>query len=79
MEGFLAFGATLGLVIGLLHSAYLYRVVVAGAGPDSPGARLKALNFCLWACALWFLLGGYLLAYALLALTGFLAFRSIRA
>lgn len=77
MNGFFALGAMLGLVIGLFHSAYLYRVVVAGAGADAPGARITALNFCLWTCALWFVLGGYLMAYALLAAVLFLGFRSM--
>ena len=77
MNNFFALGGLLGLAIGLFHSAYLYRVVTAtGVTPDS---RLQALNFCLWTCALWFLLGGYLLAYTLIALIAYLGFRWTRA
>ena len=76
MNNFFALGGLLGLVIGLLHSAYLYRVVTAGGVTSD--SRLQAINFGLWACTLWFLLGGYLLAYTLIALLAWLGFRWMR-
>lgn len=76
MNNFFALGGLMGLAIGLFHSAYLYRVVTTGG--VTPDSRLQALNFCLWACLLWFLLGGYLLAYTLIALIAYLAFKGMR-
>ena len=75
MNDFLFVGTLLGLVIGLFHAGYLSRLVASEA---TSGTRLAALNFALWTCGLWILMGAYVLGFWLIAVVFYIVFKAYR-
>jgi hypothetical protein len=78
MNDFLLVGALTGLIIGLLHAAYLSRLVASGTNSVGSSARVPALNFALWTCGLWILLGAYVLGLWLIAIVFYIVFKALR-
>ncbi len=78
MTDFLLVGALLGLIVSLFHIAYLSRLVASGTDPQRSGLRVSTLNFALWTCGLWILMGGYLLAFWLIAVVFYVVFKAFR-
>jgi hypothetical protein len=78
MTDFLLVGALMGLIIGLLHVAYLSRVVACGTNSVGSGTRVSALNFAIWTCGLWILMGAYLLGFWLIAVVFYVVFKAYR-
>ena len=78
MTDFLLVGALIGLIIGLFHAAYMSRVVASGSNSVGSSARVSALNFAAWTCALWILMGAYVLGFWLISVVFYIVFKAIR-
>ncbi len=78
MTDFFLVGALMGLIIGLLHVVYLSKVVAIGTNSATSSARLAALNFALWTCGLWILMGAYVLGLWLISVVFYIVFKAIR-
>jgi len=78
MSDFLLIGTLVGLTFSLFHAIYMYGLVSSGANTASPGSRISALNFSLWTCALWILMGAYLLGFWLIAVVFYIVFKAFR-
>jgi len=78
MSDFLLIGTLVGLVFSLFHAVYMYGLVSSGANTTSPGSTISALNFSLWTCALWILMGAYLLGFWLIAVVFYIVFKAFR-
>lgn len=78
MTDFFLVGAMVGLIIGLLHVAYLSKVVAIGTNYATSRGRLATLNFALWTCGLWILMGAYLLGFWLIAVIFYVVFKAYR-
>jgi len=78
MSDFFLVGALVGLTISLFHIAYLSRLVTSGTDSETLGTRVSAINFALWTCGLWILMGGYLLGFWLIAVVFYVVFKAFR-
>ena len=78
MGAFFTIGALVGLVIGLLHAVYLYALITSDACSTGSNSRLAALNFFLWTCILWVLMGTYMLGFWLISIIFYLPFKAFR-
>ena len=78
MSNFLLMGSLVALILGVFNATYLYGLVSHGAGTVSSDSRVSALNFALWTCALWILVGVYLLGFWLIAVVFYLVFKAFR-
>lgn len=78
MSEFLLFGTLIGLVISFFHAVYMYGLVAGGADTTLSGSRLAAFNFSLWTCALWILMGAYLLGFWLISVVFYIVFKAFR-
>ncbi len=78
MSDFFLVGTLVGLIISLFHVAYLSRLVASGTNSVTSGTRVSALNFALWTCGLWILMGGYLLGFWLIAVVFYVVFKAFR-
>ena len=78
MNDFLLVGALIGLITGLLHAAYLSRLVASGTNSVGSSARVSALNFTLWTCGLWILMGAYVFAIWLISVIFYIVFKAFR-
>ena len=78
MSDLLLFGTLGGLVISFFHAAYLYSLVASGANTTTSGSKLSAFNFSLWTCALWILMGAYLLGFWLVSFVFYIIFKAFR-
>jgi hypothetical protein len=78
MSDFLLFGTLVGLVISFFHAAYMYGLVATGANTTTSGSKHSAFNFSLWTCALWILMGAYLLGFWLVSLVFYIVFKAFR-
>ena len=71
-------GSIVGLVLGLIHSIYVYRVaahnVPAGTAPD----QARGLYFAVWTLALWLLFGSYVLILWLTGVLFYTVFKAFR-
>jgi hypothetical protein len=56
----------------------MYGLVASGANTTTPGAKLSAINFSLWTCALWILMGAYLLGFWLVSFVFYIVFKAFR-
>jgi hypothetical protein len=78
MNDFLLLGTLVGLVISFFHAAYMYGLVATGANTTTSGSKLFAFNFSLWTCALWILMGAYLLGFWLISIDFYIVFKAFR-
>ena len=78
MSEFLLFGTLAGLAISLFHAVYMYGLVISDANTTTSGSRLAAFNFSLWTCALWILMGAYLLGFWLISIVFYIVFKAFR-
>lgn len=78
MNDFLLIGTAVGLLVSLFHAVYLYGLVAGGAGTATSGSKLAALNFSLWTCVLWLLMGAYLLGFWLISVVFYVVFKAFR-
>ena len=63
MDNMLRIGVIAAVVIGILHSAYIFRHVLGDARGHGPSFRngLRALYYALWTMLLWAVFGSYVL------------------
>jgi len=78
MGDFLLIGTLFGLVFSLFHAVYMYGLVASGANTTTAGSKLSALNFSLWTCLLWLLMGAYLLGFWLISVVFYIVFKAFR-
>jgi hypothetical protein len=78
MSDSLLLGTLVGLVISFFHAAYLYGLVATGANTTTSGSKLFAFNFSLWTCALWILMGAYLVGFWLVSFVFYIVFKAFR-
>ena len=78
MNDFLLLGTTVGLLFGLFHAVYMSRLVASGGNSTAPGSLTTAFNFTIWTLALWLIMGGYLLAFWLIAVVFYIVFKAFR-
>jgi hypothetical protein len=78
MTDFFLVGALMGLIVGLLHTAYLSRLVDVGTNSAGSSARLSTFNFALWTCGLWMLMGAYVLGLWLISVVLYIVFKALR-
>ena len=78
MSDFLLFGTLVGLVISFFHAVYMYGLVASGAKTTTPVLKLSAFNFSMWTCALWILMGAYLLGFWLISCVFYIVFKAFR-
>lgn len=78
MHEFFLAGTLTGLAVSLFHAVYLYGLVANGATTTTPGSKLAALNFSLWTCVLWLLMGAYLLGFWLISTVFYILFKRFR-
>jgi hypothetical protein len=78
MSNFLVIGTVFGLVLSFFHAIYMYGLVASGANTTTSGSKLSALNFSLWTCALWLLMGAYLLGFWLISIVFYVVFKAFR-
>jgi hypothetical protein len=78
MSDFLVIGTLFGLVLSFFHAIYMYGLVASGANTTTSGSKLSALNFSLWTCALWILMGAYLLGFWLISVVFYIVFKAFR-
>ncbi len=78
MTDFLLVGTLMGLIIGLLHVTYLSRLVASGTNSVGSSARVSALNFAVWTCGLWILMGAYVLGFWLISAVFYIVFKAMR-
>ncbi len=78
MSDFLLIGTLLGLVLSFFHAIYMYGLVASGANTTTSGSKLSALNFSLWTCTLWILMGAYLLGFWVISVVFYIVFKAFR-
>lgn len=78
MNDFLMIGTLIGLAFGLLHALYMYGLVTSNSDSASSNSRLAAINFFIWTCVLWVLMGAYLLGFWLISVVLYLPFKAFR-
>ncbi len=78
MNNFLLIGTLFGLAFSIFHAVYMYSLVASGANTTTSGSKLSALNFSLWTCALWLLMGAYLLGFWLISVVFYVVFKAFR-
>jgi len=61
-------GLFVGAVFGLLHGAYVYRVI---STPGGGAAHARAGYYAIWTLALWLLFGTYVLVLWLVAVVAY--------
>jgi len=75
MSWVLWIGLVVGAVLGLLHGAYVYRVV---AMPGGAAAHVRAGYYAIWTLALWLVFGTYVLVLWLVAVVAYAIARPFR-
>ena len=78
MQDFLIIGTAAGLIFGLMHLAYLTRLVTAENSDSTASSSLSALNFAGWTLLLWLLMGAYVLAFWLVGFVFYIIFKAFR-
>lgn len=78
MSNFFLTGTLVALIFSAFHATYLYGLVSSRADTVPPDSRVSALNFSLWTCGLWILVGAYLFGFWLIAVAFYLVFKAFR-
>ena len=71
-------GSAVGLLLGLAHAAYVYRVVANGVPLGAKSGHARGSYFTLWTLGLWILLGSYVLVLWLTGVVLYLVFKAFR-
>ena len=78
MHDFILIGTAVGLMIGLMHTAYLTRVVASGGETGTKASWISVLNFAGWTLLLWLLMGAYVVGFWLVGFAFYLIFKAFR-
>ncbi len=71
-------GTLVGVVFGLLHALYVYRLVMAEGPADAAPSHARAGYYALWTLGLWLLFGTYMLVLWLIGAAFWLVFKAFR-
>jgi hypothetical protein len=78
MHDYLFVGTAIGLLFGLMHTAYLAKLVASGSNAGAATNWIAVLNFSAWALLLWFLMGAYVVGFWLVGFVFWLIFKAFR-
>jgi len=67
-------GTAVGVLLGLAHAAYVFRIVTNGVSTNHP----RAIYFTVWTFALWVLFGPYVLVLWMVGVLLYLIFKAFR-
>ncbi len=68
-------GTFVGVLFGLLHATYVYRLIVAEAPADAASSHPRAVYYGLWTFCLWVLFGTYVLVLGLIGAVLYIVFK----
>ncbi len=71
-------GTLVGVVFGLFHALYVYRLVMAEGPADAAPSHARAGYYALWTLGLWLLFGSYVLVLWLIGAAFWLVFKAFR-
>ena len=71
-------GTVVGVVFGLLHGLYVYRLIMAEGPADTAPSHARAGYYALWTFGLWLLFGTYMLVLWLIGAAFWLVFKAFR-
>ena len=71
-------GSFVGLVFGLMHALYVYRLVMAEGPADAAPSQARAMYYAIWTLGLWALFGSYVLVLWLVGAAFWLVFKAGR-
>lgn len=71
-------GSMVGVLLGLAHAVYVYRVVDNGAHAGAWPKHVRGLYFALWTLGLWILFGSYVLILWLAGVVLYIIFKAFR-
>ena len=71
-------GTLAGVVFGLIHAFYVYRLILAEGPTDAAPNHARAGYYALWTLGLWFLFGTYMLVLWLVGAVFWLVFKAGR-
>lgn len=71
-------GTFVGALFGLIHAAYVYRLLMVGAPAEAPTSHARALYYALWTLGLWLLFGSYVLVLWAAGVVFYVLFRAFR-
>lgn len=71
-------GSIVGVICGLAHALYVYRVTTPSSAGDSPPGGVPPIYYALWTLALWVLFGTYVLVLWAVGLLVYIVFKAFR-
>ena len=71
-------GSVVGILFGLVHAAYVYRVVAQGVSVGAEPNNTRGLYFALWTFGLWLLFSSYVLLLWLIGVLLYIIFKAFR-
>ena len=71
-------GSVVGVLLGLAHAAYVYRVVAYGVSAGAEPNHVHGFYFALWTFGLWLLFGSYVLILWLIGVLLYTIFKAFR-
>jgi hypothetical protein len=71
-------GSAVGVLIGLAHAAYVYRIVAIGTPADMGPNHARGVCYAIWTVLLWALFGSYIVVLWLVGIVLYLVFKAFR-
>lgn len=71
-------GTLVGVVLGVAHAVYVYRVAAQGASAESSPDQARGVYYAVWTVLLWVLLGSYVVILWLAGIAVYLVFKAFR-
>ena len=74
----LAAGSLVGIICGVAHALYVYRVMAVSAKREDRTGRSDPAIYALWTLGLWIVFGTYVLVLWVIGLVFYLVFKGFR-
>lgn len=71
-------GTFVGALLGVIHAAYVFRLILSEAPAETPPRRARAAYYALWTLGLWVLFGTYVLVLWLIGVALYTLFKAFR-
>ena len=71
-------GSIIGVVLGLAHATYVFKVVANGNSPGASSNNTSAVYFAIWTFGLWVLFGVSVLVMWVIGVVLYLVFKAFR-
>lgn len=71
-------GTIVGVVLGIAHAVYVYRVVANDLPLDASPAQPRGIYYAVWTALLWFVLGTYVVVLWLAGIVMYVVFKAFR-